>query len=63
MKENPELPVIPMVDKEDVLKDMVGCEYYRTRDGRDITELSDEEWDELYAAIPWIPCITVNITT
>lgn len=50
-------------DEEDVLADMVGCKYYETQDGRDITELSDEEWNELYASIPWKPCIVVYITT
>ncbi len=30
-------------------------------DGRDITEISDEEWNELYASIPWTKCIVVYI--
>lgn len=50
-------------DEEDVLADMVGCKYYMTQDGRDITDLSDDEWNELYATIPWTPCIAVYITT
>ena len=99
IKENPDLPVIPMVDsecvaddysaywlgswgraevteyymgqervhlkgddEEDVLADMEGCKYYCTKDGRDITDLSDEEWSELYASIPWIKAIVVYIT-
>ena len=100
IKENPDLPVIPMVDyevcaddcctwwlgrwgrsevteyylgrerihfkdddEESVLGDMVGCEYYRTPDGRDITEISDEEWDALYKEIPWVKAIVVYIGT
>lgn len=100
IKDNPDLPIIPMVnqevvaddsytwwlgrwkysevsgyylgneaihfkddDEEDVLKDMVGCKYYCTPDGRDITEISDEEWDALYASIPWEKCIVVYIDT
>lgn len=30
-------------------------------DGRDITEISDDEWNELYASIPWTKCIVVYI--
>ena len=100
IKENPELPIVPMVDsevvaddcyswwlaawgrsevteyylgrdavhfkdddEEDVLSDMVGCNYDCTPDGRDITEISDEEWDALYKSIPWVKCIAVYITT
>ena len=100
VKDNPELPIIPMVDQEvvandnctwwmgkwnnqkvtsyymgrdyihfqdddeeDVLGDMVGCDYYCTPDGRYITELSEEEWDALYKSIPWIKAIVVYITT
>jgi len=99
MRENPELPIVPMVDsevvasddydwwlgkwgraevteyylgesgvhfkyddEEDVLTDMFGCNYGRTKDGRDIYDLSDEEWDTLYKSIPWIKCIAVRIT-
>ena len=98
IKENPELPVIPMVsyevvaddtynwwlgewsyskvkeyykgregihfksdDEEDVLADMIGCEYYKDLNGKDITELSDEEWDALYENIPWKKAIVVYI--
>ena len=50
-------------DEEDVLSDMAGCQYYRTKDGMEITCLSDEEWNDLYASIPWTPCIVVNIDT
>lgn len=50
-------------DEEDVLRDLVGCKYSSTPDGRDIYDLSDEEWDELYASVPWIKCIAVRITT
>ena len=49
-------------DEEDVLTDMKGCEYSCTKDGRDIYELSDEEWDKLYATIPWTRAIVVYIT-
>lgn len=49
-------------DEEDVLNDMVGCRYGHDIDGRDIYELSDKEWEELYAAIPWTRCIAVYIT-
>ena len=101
IKDNPDLPVVPMVDgevvaddsyqywlghwgraevteyycgrekvhfkdyddEEDVLMDMEGCKYYCDPQGRDITELSDEEWDELYKSIPWTKCIVVYITT
>jgi len=98
VKENPDLPIVPMVyydvvgddtyswwladwgrsevteyyegrekihfkddDEEDVLGDMVGCKYYCTPDGRDITDISDEEWDQLYQSIPWTKCIVVYI--
>ena len=87
MKDNPDLPIVPMVnfevvgdefsywmgswgrsevgeyyigeervhfrgdeDEECVLADMQGCNFYETKDGRDITDLSDEEWKELYAS-------------
>jgi len=100
VKENPDLPIVPMVDyevcgddsctwwmgnwgksevteyylgeervhfrdddEENVLADMAGCKYYSTKEGKDITELSDKEWDELYASIPWIKCIVVYIGT
>lgn len=49
-------------DEEDVLVDMQGCKYSCTKDGRDIYELSDEEWDKLYASIPWTRAIVVYIT-
>ena len=98
VKENPDLPVIPMVyydvvsddsyswwmadwgrsevteyymgneklhfkddDEEEVLADMVGCHYYCTPDGRDITDISDDEWDALYQSIPWTKAIVVYI--
>ena len=100
IEENPDLPVVPMVDtevvaddcygwwlgrwgksevteyyegrdhvhfkdddEEDVLTDMIGCNYSETKDGRDIFDLSDEEWDALYKSIPWTKCIVVYITT
>lgn len=99
VKQNPELPIVPMVDYEvvaddygnwlgcwgqsevteyycgrervhfkdddieDVLNDLDGCQYGHTIDGRDIYELSDEEWDKLYEEVPWIKCIVVYITT
>lgn len=48
-------------DEEDVLSDMAGCKYAMTKDGRDIYDLSDDEWNALYASIPWEPCILVYI--
>ena len=100
IQENPDLPVVPMVDEEivaddnctwwlgswghskvtefyngreyvhfkdddeeDVLTDLVGCDYSCDMQGRDVYDLSDEEWDKLYASIPWTKCIVVYITT
>lgn len=101
IKENPDLPVVPLVDsevvaddyynwwlaawgraeikeiyvgrerihikdeddEEEVLCDMVGCKYSMTPDGRDVYDLTDEEWDALYKSIPWTKCIVVRITT
>lgn len=100
IRENPELPVVPMVDNEvvsddccgyglghwgdcevteyysgreyihfkdddveDVLNDMRGCKCGYDKGGRDLDELSDEEWDELFASLPWVKCIVVYITT
>ena len=101
IEENPDLPVVPMVDcevlgdnsyqywlgkwgrcriteyylgeervhlkdvddEEDVLSDMAGCKYCRDPQGRDIYDLTDEEWDALYKSIPWTKCIVVYITT
>ena len=98
VKQNPTLPVIPMVgedvvdddgygrwmgsfgysevteyymgrdfvhfksdDEDDVLSDMVGCNYGCDKDGNDIYDLSDEEWDKLYQSIPWVKAIVVYI--
>ena len=97
VKENPDLPIVPMVDgeiaaddcgywmgkwgdckieeyylgeeklhfkdddEENVLCDMVGCRCCCTLDGKDIYDLSDDEWKELYQDIPWIKCIVVYI--
>ena len=99
IEENPELPVVPIVDsevvaddggywlgkwgrcevteyysgreyihfrdddEEDVLNDLVGCKYGHDSQGRDIYDLTDEEWDALYKSIPWVKCIAVYITT
>ncbi len=99
IEENPDLPVVPMVDsevvaddggywqgkwgrcevteyyngreyihfrdddEEDVLNDMVGCKYGCDPLGKDIYDLTDEEWDALYKSIPWVKCIVVYITT
>ena len=100
IQENPDLPIVPMVDgevvgdnsynywlgkwgnsyvteyyvgrekvhfkdddEEDVLNDLEGCKYCCDPQGRDIYELSDEEWDKLYESLPWIECIAVYITT
>ena len=99
IKDNPDLPIVPMVDseivgddccqnwlgkwgrsevteyysgreyihfkdddEEDVLSDLVGCDYYCDPQGNDITDLSDEEWDKLYKSIQWTRCIVVYIT-
>ena len=50
-------------DQEDTLIDMVGCPYATTKDGRDIYELSDEDWDALFNSIEWEKVIVVYITT
>ena len=99
IEENPDLPIIPMVDsevvaddsgywvgkwgrcevteyysgreyihfrdddKEDALNDMVGCKYGYDSHGRDIYDLTDEEWDALYESLHWVKCIAVYITT
>ena len=100
IKDNPDLPVVPMVegevvgddsynywlghwgrsevteyylgreklhfkddDEEDVLNDLEGCKYGCDPQDRDICDLSDEEWNELYKSVPWIKCIAVYITT
>lgn len=98
IEENPDLPIIPMVDsevvaddygywlgkwgrcevteyylgrekvhfkdddEEDVLNDMVGCRYSHDQQGRDIYDLTDDEWDALYKSIPWTKAIVVYIT-
>lgn len=49
-------------DVEDVLLDMDGCKYGRDQSGRDIRDLTEEEWSELYQALPWVRCIVVYIT-
>ncbi len=49
-------------DEEDVLNDMVGCRYSETKDGRDIYDLSDEEWKELFNSLEWVKAIVVYIT-
>ena len=99
IKENPKLPIIPMVDSEvvaddygywlgkwggcevteyylgrehihfkddddeDILNDLEGCHYGQDKQGRDIYELSDSQWNELLNAIPWTKAIVVYITT
>ena len=50
-------------DKEDALVDMVGCKYSETKDGRDVYDLPDAEFDALYESLPWVECIAVYITT
>ena len=35
--------------------------YYETKDGRDITTLSDEEWKELFESLEWVKAIVVYI--
>jgi len=98
VQENPELPIVPLVneevvaddcsswwlgewghseiieyykgkerihfkddDEEAVLCDMVDCKYSETKDGRDIYDLSDEEWIELFNSLDWIKAIAVYI--
>lgn len=100
IKDNPDLPVVPMVDgevvgddsyqfwlgkwgrsevneyycgrekihfkdddEENVLMDLDGCKYCYDPQGRDIYDLSDKEWNKLYASVPWVRCIVVYITT
>lgn len=48
-------------DVEDVLRDMVGCKYGETKDGKDIWDLSEKEQDELFASLPWAKAIVVYI--
>lgn len=99
IEENPDLPVVPLVDSEvvanysytywlgewgeckvteyylgnekvhfrdedegDVLCDMAGCKYNHDPQGRNIYDLTDEEWDALYKSISWVKCIAVYIT-
>lgn len=99
IKENPDLPIVPMVDsevvaddsyswwlgkwgrcevtryylgrervhfpdddEEDVLNDLDGCRYSHDQQGRDIYDLTDEEWNRLYQSVPWVDCIVVHIT-
>lgn len=49
------------VDEEDVLTDLEGCKYSCDPQGRDVCDLSDEEWDALYKSVPWIKAIVVYI--
>lgn len=48
-------------DEEDVLNDLNGCHLGYDYYGRDIYELSDEEWDKLYAEVSWEKVIIVYI--
>lgn len=97
VRENPDLPIVPMVseevvgegsawwegewshskvteyyngrnhihfrddDEEDILSDMAGCAYDKTKDGREIYDLSDEEWDECLDSLEWKKAIVVYI--
>ena len=100
IRDNPDLPVVPMVDSEivaddcyqtwigkwgrskvtdyysgreyihfkdddieNVLRDLDGCKYCCDSQGRDIYDLSDDEWKRLYESLPWVRCIAVYITT
>lgn len=49
-------------DEEEVLLDMVGCKYSCDPQGRDIYDLSDDEWNALYKTIPWVKAIVVYIS-
>lgn len=48
-------------DEEYVLTDMQGCECGCAADGRDIYDLSDEEWTEIYNSLPWIKTIIITV--
>lgn len=48
-------------DEEDVLSDLAGCKYDRDFEGRDIYNLSEEEWKKLFESLPWEKCIAVYI--
>ena len=48
-------------DEEDILNDLEGREYGCDHNGTDIYDLSDEEWDALYASVPWKKAIVVHI--
>lgn len=100
IKDNPDLPVVPVVDSEvveddydrywfgkwgqsevteyysgrkhtyfkdddieDILRDLDGCKCCCDPQGRDIYNLSDDEWKRLYESLPWVKCIAVYITT
>lgn len=49
-------------DAENILNDMVGCKYSYDSQGRDIYDLTDEEWGAMVDALPWVKCIVVYIT-
>jgi len=51
-------------DLENVLADMTGCDYGKTKDGKDIwDDLEDEEWETLFDSLPWVKAIVVYIET
>lgn len=50
-------------DDEDILNDMPGCQYGMTADGRDIMDLTDDEWNYLLELVPWVDAIVVHIIT
>lgn len=49
-------------DQEGVLCDLVGGDYCTDPQGRDIYDLVDDEWNALYASVPWVKCIVLYIT-
>ena len=48
-------------DMDEVLEDMAGCNYGETSDGRDIWDLSEEEWKVMFDELPWAKAIIVYI--
>lgn len=48
-------------DEEGTLLDIKDCKYALTPDGRNIYDLTDEEWKEVYNSLPWIDAIIVYI--
>ena len=63
-KEVSEAVMAALVNSGWVISDSAGAEDRDLYGGRIYcvrTEISDEEWDALYASIPWTKCIVVYI--